>query len=138
MQHQGAQLVKKIILPSLSAGKIVICDRFVDSSLAYQGWARGLGIDKILEINKWFLQDCWPDLTIVLDIDPCFSLNRLKGNRDRLEQESLKFHKKVRDGFLILCNMFPDRVKLIDASKGAEQVFECVLCEMANSHIIKV
>lgn len=133
-----AQLVRKIILPALSSGKIVICDRFVDSSLAYQGWARGLGIDEILGINKWFLQDCWPDLTIVLDIDPSFSLNRLKGKRDRLEQESIQFHKKVRDGFLILCDMFPDRVKLIDASRGPEQVFECVLCEMANSHIINV
>jgi dTMP kinase len=133
-----AQLVKKIILPALYSGKIVICDRFIDSNLAYQGWARGLGIDEILRINSWFLRDCWPDLTIILNIDPGVSLNRLKGKKDRLEQESIRFHKKVRDGFIILSEMFPDRVKVIDASIGLEQVFECVLCEMLNSHIINV
>lgn len=131
-----AQLVEKVIKPSLKKGDIVICDRFVDSNLAYQGWARGLGIDQILRINSWFLKDCMPDMTFVLDIDPEISLGRKKDKKDRLEKEALKFHKKVREGFLILKQKFPDRIKIIDAQRDESTVFEVILSEMRKSDII--
>lgn len=131
-----AQLVEKVIKPSLKKGDIVICDRFVDSNLAYQGWARGLGIDQILRINSWFLKDCMPDMTFVLDIDPEISLGRKKDKKDRLEKEALKFHKKVREGFLILKQKFPDRIKIIDAQRDKSTVFEVILSEMRKSDII--
>lgn len=122
-----AQLVKNVILPALFEGYMVLCDRFVDSSLAYQGWARGLGIDEVLKINKWFLKECWPDLTILLDIDPEVSLKRLKGEKDRLEMENMEFHKKVRQGFLKVHKSFPDRIVIVDAAKSPEQIFSDIL-----------
>jgi dTMP kinase len=125
-----AQLVKRVIAPALSEGIIVICDRFLDSSLAYQGWARGLGVRRVLEINRWFMEDFFPDLTVILDIDPEVSLTRLKGRRDRLERENMNFHKKVREGFLNVHRMFPERTKLVDASKSRELVFSDILREI--------
>ncbi|MGI6486387.1 MAG: dTMP kinase [Thermoanaerobacterales bacterium] len=133
-----AQLIKKIILPAVLSGNTVICDRFVDSSMVYQGFARGLGINRIFEINRWFLNDCWPDITLVLDIDPFSSLHRLKGKKDRLEQEGIQFHKKVREGFLLLSKMFPERIRVVDGSQDAEEVLKAVLCELKNSHIINI
>lgn len=132
-----AQLVKKVIKPALEKGSIVLCDRFVDSSLAYQGWARGLGIYELTQINGWFLKDCWPNLTIILDIDPVESLKRLKGKKDRLEKEALEFHKKVREGFLKINQMYPERVRIVDAAKSPEQVFKTVLFEIQKSGIIE-
>lgn len=131
-----AQLVKKIIKPCLKKGGVVLCDRFIDSSLAYQGWARGLGIDQVFKINSWFLTDCMPDITLVLDIDPEISLNRKKNKKDRLEKEALDFHKKVREGFLILKQRFPDRIKIIDAQKDENKIFEVILSEIKKSGII--
>ncbi len=133
-----AQLVKKIIGPALQKGSIVLCDRFVDSSLAYQGFARGLGIRKLESVNRWFLKDIWPDMTIILDIDPTKSLKRLQGQKDRLEREALDFHKKVREGFLVLHKMYPHRIKKVDASHKPEQVFEKILFEIRKSCIIKI
>ncbi|WP_422446224.1 dTMP kinase [Thermoanaerobacterium sp. DL9XJH110] len=130
-----AQLVKRVIAPALSEGNIVICDRFLDSSLAYQGWARGLGIRRVLEINRWFMEDFFPDLTVILDIDPEVSLTRLKGRRDRLEMESMSFHKKVREGFLNVHRMFPERTKLVDASKSRELVFSDILREIERIYL---
>lgn len=132
-----AQLAKKVIEPALKEGFIVICDRFVDSSLAYQGWARGLGIEAIASINSWFLKDAWPDLTIILDIDPKEGLSRLQSKKDRLESESIEFHKKVREGFLKIRDMYPERVKVVDASAKPEEVFESLLFEIEKSGIIK-
>jgi len=131
-----AQLVKKVIGPALEEGFIVICDRFVDSSLAYQGWARGLGIDQLKRINGWFLRDIWPDLTIVLDIDPALALKRIGGKKDRLENETLDFHRKVRDGFLKVGNLYPDRIKILDASRDPQLVFQSILFEFQKSGII--
>jgi dTMP kinase len=119
-----AQLIKNVISPALLHGTYVLCDRFVDSSLAYQGWARGLGIGEILRINRWFIGEVWPDLTILLDIDPEVSLKRLERARDRLEKETLEFHKRVREGFLKVREMFPERIVLVDASRSPEEVFD--------------
>jgi dTMP kinase len=126
-----AQLVKKVIEPALDSGSDVLCDRFIDSSLAYQGWARGLGYQNILDINKWFLGNNWPDLTILLDIDPCISIKRLKGKKDRLENESLTFHTRVREGFIKAWQSFPDRIKIIDASKKPEEVFKDIVRQLS-------
>lgn len=133
-----AQLVKKVIVPALENGYIVLCDRFVDSSLAYQGWARGLGIKELTDINGWFLKNNWPDLTIILDVDPGQSLKRLRKEKDRLERENLEFHKKVREGFLKVHSMYPDRTRLVDASQNPEHVFEAVLFEIEKSGIMKI
>lgn len=131
-----AQLVKKVIEPTLDKGFIILCDRFVDSSLAYQGWARGLGIEELARINGWFLQDIWPDLTIVLDIDPAQSLNRLSGKKDRLENETLDFHRKVREGFLKLKDLYPQRIKIVDAAQNPDAIFKTILLELEKSGII--
>lgn len=131
-----AQLVKKVIEPALDKGFIILCDRFVDSSLAYQGWARGLGIEELARINRWFLQDIWPDLTIVLDIDPAQSLNRLSGKKDRLESETLDFHRKVREGFLKLKDLYPQRIKIVDAAQNPDAIFKTILLELEKSGII--
>lgn len=131
-----AQLVKKVIEPALDDGFIILCDRFVDSSLAYQGWARGLGIEKLADINGWFLKGVWPDLTIVLDIDPAQSLKRISGKKDRLESEALDFHRKVREGFLKLSEIYPDRIKVVDASQSPHEIFKTILFELKKSGII--
>jgi len=133
-----AQLVKKIIKPALQNGFIILCDRFVDSSLAYQGWARGLGIKRLADINGWFLKDTWPDLTIVLDIDPAQSLQRISGKKDRLENETLDFHQKVREGFLKLKALYPNRIKIVDASQSPQQIFKTILFELQKFGIINM
>lgn len=130
------QLVKKVIKPALAQGFIVLSDRFIDSNLAYQGWARGLGIDEIIEINNWSLKDCMPDITFVLDIDPKVSLKRKKDKKDRLESETLDFHRKVREGFLVLKERFSDRIKILDARKNEYELFRDILSEIEKSGIL--
>ncbi|MCR4430262.1 MAG: dTMP kinase [Tepidanaerobacteraceae bacterium] len=122
-----AQLVKKVIAPALSEGIHVLCDRFVDSSLAYQGWARGLGIQTILDINRWFINDFWPDITVLLDADPALTIARLDRAKDRLERETMEFHKRVREGFLKVQDMFPERIMTVDASESPEEVFNRII-----------
>lgn len=118
-------LVQKI-LPALREGKIVLCDRYLDSSLAYQGGARGLGIEKILALNQYAIDGQYPDLTLFFDLQPEVGLERIEENSNRevnrLDLEKLSFHHKVRDSFLKLMGMFPDRYVRIDASKSREEV----------------
>lgn len=120
-------LVKKVI-PALNEGKIVICDRFLYSSLAYQGYARGLGIETVYNINSLVVEDCFPDLTIMLDLNAETGINRIFNNRveetNRLDKESLEFHSKVREGYRIVSEMYSDELVFIDASKSIEGVFE--------------
>lgn len=120
-------LVEKV-WPALKEGKIVICDRFLDSSLAYQGGARNLGIDNILNINMFATEGTFPDLTLLFDIDPKIGLERIAKNANRevnrLDLEKLDFHKKVRQTFLELAKRFPERFVIIDASKSMEEVAE--------------
>ena len=120
-----AQHVAQLIRPSLEEGKIVLTDRFMDSSIAYQGYGRDLG-DKIRIINEYAVGDTHPDLTFFLDIDPLDGLKRAK-NRDeldRLEQESLDFHKAVYEGYLKLSEIYKDRYVHIDASKSVDDIFK--------------
>ena len=120
-------LVEKVI-PALKEGKLVLCDRFLDSSLAYQGGARGIGIDTVYNMNLFATEGMLPDLTILFDIKPEEGLARIAANSqrevNRLDVEKLAFHNKVRDSFHELAKMFPERFVIVDASKTPDEVFE--------------
>ena len=119
-------LVEKII-PSLNEGKIVLCDRFIDSSLAYQGYARGLGIDEVLSINEFAIGNFMPNLTLYLDLDPQVGLSRIRKNKERevnrLDLEEMNFHNKVKEGYEEVLTKFPDRIVRINANQEIENVF---------------
>lgn len=120
-------LVEKVI-PALNEGKIVLCDRFVDSSLAYQGHARGLGMDEVMRINEFAIDGYMPNLSILFDLPPEIGLERIAKNSDRevnrLDLENLEFHHKVREGYFKLCEKYTDRIIKIDASKTLNEVVE--------------
>lgn len=122
-------LIEKVI-PALEKGYIVICDRFVDSSLAYQGHARGLGIDEIYNINLFAINDRFPDMTILLNIDPEVGLARIMKNRqdevNRLDLEGMSFHKLVHEGYEIIKEKYAERFTLVDGNNNPEVVFETV------------
>lgn len=124
-----AQHVAQVIKPALEAGKFVICDRFVDSSVAYQGYARGLG-DSVMNINEYAIGDCMPDLTILLKLDPKKGKKRISTREeDRIELEKIDFHQKVFDGYAEIERNSNGRVVGIDASGGIEEIFnEIVAC----------
>ena len=120
-------LVEKI-WPALKEGKIVLCDRFLDSSLAYQGYARGLGYDEVLNINLFATENTYPDLTLFFVIEPEAGLQRIAKNKNRevnrLDLEKLPFHQKVYDAFIELSKKFPERYVTIDASQSLEKVIK--------------
>ncbi|CAM3102421.1 dTMP kinase [Leuconostoc rapi] len=122
------QHLVETVLPALRAGKVVISDRYVDSSLAYQGGGRGLGIDNIWQINQFAIDGLLPDLTIYFDVPPELGLARVKANRqekiDRLDKESLAFHQKVRETYLELQVKFSDRIKIVDATQSLDSVVD--------------
>lgn len=119
-----AQLVRQLIKPALEEGKVVICDRFVDSSIAYQGFGRDLG-DAVGVINTYAVDDCMPDLTILLKLDPERGSSRIAGREhDRIEQASDEFHRKVYEGYLKLEEMYPERILGVDASGTIQEIAE--------------
>lgn len=120
-----AQHVHEKIVPAIEDGKIIISERFVLSSLVYQGIGRGLGVDKVKGINDFAIQGVEPDLILFFDINPEIALSRkTRGNKgDRLEREDLEFHKKVYDGYLSLKELYQEKLKTIDASKTKEETF---------------
>ncbi len=128
-------LVEKVI-PAIEAGNIVLCDRFIDSSLAYQGHARGIGIEEIYTINKFAIDDHMPDLTLYFDIEPQAGLARIEKDAgrevNRLDVESMKFHETVREGYQLLVQQYPERIQVIDASKSIENVLADALAIVAN------
>jgi dTMP kinase len=128
------QHIVQKILPALKEGKIVISDRYLDSSLAYQGGARGLGIDAVLNMNLFATEGLEPDLTLLFDIQPEEGLARIAANSgrevNRLDVEKLSFHHKVRDAFLSLAKRFPKRYFIIDASKSPDEVYAAALAEI--------
>ena len=128
-------LVEKV-WPALKEGKIVICDRYLDSSLAYQGGARGLGVDEVLNVNLFATENTWPDLTLLFDIKPEVGLARIASNAsrevNRLDLEKLEFHNKVRDTFLALAKKYPDRYVIIDASQSRDEVAKATLEAIMN------
>jgi len=119
-------LVEKVI-PALKEGKAVICDRFIDASLVYQGYARGIGIEKVMEINEFAIEGYMPNLTIYLDLDPNIGLERISASKNRevnrLDLEDMRFHNKVRDGYLALLKREPMRIKMINANQSIDNVF---------------
>lgn len=124
-------LVEKV-LPALAEGKIVLCDRFIDSSLAYQGVGRDIGIDDIYEINQFAIQNVLPDKTFLLEIDFKKGLQRARkrGDFDRLEQEQDSFHQKVAKGYQIIAKRFNERIQVIDADQDVDAITDIIFEEV--------
>ncbi|MDR3214995.1 MAG: dTMP kinase [Bacilli bacterium] len=126
-----AQHFNEVIEPALMNNKLVLCDRFIDSSLAYQGVARGLGIDEVMEINRFAIKDVLPDLTIFFDLDPIIGLNRINNSEfreiNRLDLEEKAFHYQVYEGYLKIVKMYQKRFKVVDAHKPIEEVYNNVI-----------
>lgn len=120
------QHVQEKILPALKEGKVVLCERFILSSLAYQGIGRKLGIEEVRMINDFAIKGIRPDLTLFFHVDPATTLNRKTEHRggDRLEKEGVDFHREVYHGYMKLLDMYPENTQIIDATKSIEEVFE--------------
>ena len=121
-----AEHVHHLIRPAVTRGDVVISDRFMDSSVVYQGMGRGLGATDVMGLNMWATDNLRPDLTIILDVDAGFGLDRI-GDKDRIEQASPELHNKVRQGFLQLAAADPQRYLVIDASQTVEAIAAEVL-----------
>lgn len=121
-----AQHVVSVIRPALEKGKVVLCDRYVDSSLAYQGHGRGLGEHDVLSLSAWATQGLFPDLVILLNLDPETGLARAEGEPDRFESESEDFHMKVADAFLHIADEHPERFVVVDGGGSTDEVHERV------------
>ena len=130
-----AQLVMTVIRPALAEGKVVIADRYIDSSVAYQGWARGLGEQDVLTLNVWATQGLFPDLVILLHLEPEAGLLRSLDEPDRIEMEGGDFHAKVADAYLRIAEEHPERFVVVDADGPPEQVHERVV--EALKHVVK-
>lgn len=117
-----AQNIDTIIKPAINSGKIVLCDRHTDSSVAYQGYGREQNIDNINMLNELAVNGVHPDLTIVFDIDTETSMERVGAEKDRLESAGIEFHKRVRNGYLEIAKKNPQRIKVVDASQTIEDV----------------
>lgn len=131
-------LVEKV-LPALLENKIVLCDRFIDSSLVYQGIARNIGIEEVYKINEFAIEGNLPDATIFLDVDLETGLSRIesRGDKDRLDNESIDFHQMVADGYNQVCELYPERIYVVDANKTVDEVFNNtlnVLLEIIKSY----
>jgi len=127
-----AQHIDEKIIPALEEGKVVLCDRYVDSSLAYQGYARGIDTEEILMLNNIVAKSLMPDLTFVFDVSTEIAEQRVGETKDRLESEAKEFHQKVRFGFLELAKKFPDRIKVIDANQKIAKVHSDVIKILEN------
>ncbi|MDO5747380.1 MAG: dTMP kinase [Actinomycetaceae bacterium] len=117
-----AHHVDHVIRPALAQGCVVVCDRYIDSSVAYQGAGRGLGEDTIRSLSEWGTYDLTPDLTILLDVDPEQAARRRGDSHDRIESESNSFHQKVRESFLAQATQHPKRYCVIDANADENTV----------------
>ena len=132
------QLLKEVVAPKLKSGELVICDRFVDSSLAYQGYARGLGVEFITEINSYAIKNFTPDLTLFLDLPPEKAFLRKGGadRNDRLELSGMEFHNKVYKGYKELAEKHKDRIVVIDASGEKAETHEKIMSALAEKGVI--
>ena len=117
-----AEHVANVILPALQRGEVVVCDRYIDSSIAYQGIGRDLGVDRIRDLSLWATGGVVPDLTIVLDMDAAVGLTRVGHELDRLEQEPQGFHDRVRKAFVELALHAPERYRVVSATGSIEEV----------------
>ena len=132
------QLLKEIIKPRLDNGELVFCDRFVDSSLAYQGYARGLGVEFVERINDYAINNFTPDCTIFLNLAPKYAIMRKGGadKNDRLELSGFEFHEKVYEGYLALAKKYKDRFIVIDASGKKEETHQKIINALKERGII--
>lgn len=130
-QADRAQHFERVVLPALAEGKLVITDRCLDASIAYQGYARGVGVDLITQLSLIATEEHLPDLTILLDLDPTQVQNRtdvdndtsgLREEQTRFDKEAVQFHQRVREGFLLLAQTYPERIQVIDASRAPTEV----------------
>jgi dTMP kinase len=126
-----ADHVAKVIEPALAEGRVVLCDRFVDSSLAYQGHARDLAVAEVKSLSRWATGGLVPDLTVLLDIDPAHGLARAEDG-NRMEAQTLEFHRRVRAGLLALAADDPGRYLVISAEGSAAQIAEAVFARVAS------
>ena len=126
------QHLVEIVQPAIEAGKIVLCDRFIDSSLAYQGVGRDLGIEEVYALNQFAINSLMPDKTIFLSVDIETGAKRMniRGDKNRLDLEADSFHKKVRQGYETLLTMYPDRIVKVDASGTVPEVFDLTMDEI--------
>ena len=129
-----AQHVKDFIIPNLKKGKIVLCDRYIHSSLVYQGYARGLGIQNVWDINKFAIDNTMPNFTVLLLLDAKTGLERIKQNKqrdvNRLDKEKLEMHNKVYQGYMKISKLYKNKMVVIDASKPVEEVHQDVLSKI--------
>ena len=128
-----AELVAEVIEPALARGADVLLDRYFDSSVAYQGIGRGLGLHEVLELNLLAVRGCVPDRTFVLAVDPARSLERLGGRPDRIEREGTAFHARVSAGYEELAALFPERLVLLDGTLDAETLAERIQSELQRA-----
>ncbi len=129
--------VERVIVPALDRGEVVLCDRYADSSTVYQGMVRGIGVERVEELNDLATGGRDPDLTLILDLDPEAGVTRARsrnatgdGSESRLDDEPAEFHRRVRDGFLHLAVLHPDRIRVVDASGDPDTVFPRLLAEL--------
>ena len=134
-----AQLVRHVIIPALEKGTHVICDRFADSTTAYQGYGRGFPIDQMLAINQFAIDGAVPDVTFLLDVDVNTGFERLvkrhegkAGRLDRIEREERAFHERVREGYLELARRWPERFVVIDAGRDEDKVAKDIWSHIGN------
>lgn len=141
-----AQLVEEVIAPALAEGRFVICDRFMDASVAYQGWARGLGEELVSELNAYAVRETRPDLTFLLDLPVEEGFRRgprrreeggLRG-RDRLELENRDFHERVREGYLRLAQREKERIVVIDAQASFDEVLARIIGNIEDRLNVKI
>ncbi len=121
-----AQHVESMVRPALERGDVVLCDRYSDSTIVYQGYGRGLPLDQLRNWCSWSADGLQPDLTILLDLDPTIGLQRLS-HPDRLDREPIEFHRRIRNGFLSEANREPKRFTIVDAIQSPEKVLELSL-----------
>ncbi len=129
-----AQHLDEIILPALAENKIVLCDRYLDSSLAYQAYARDLGFDFVLNINQYATYHM-PELTFYIDLDPLVGMSRIsnRSKYDRLDQETVIFHQRVREGYQKIAKMYPNRIVTIDGTQSIEKIKEQIISKIKES-----
>jgi dTMP kinase len=122
-----AQLVRAVILPALRSGRVVVCDRYADSTIAYQSFGRGISRERVQDANQVATAGLTPRLTVLLDVAPEVGLARVGGSPDRIESEPLDFHERVRDGFLSLATECPERFLVLDGTRPSEALASAVL-----------
>ena len=119
-----SQLICQEVKAALRFELVVILDRYIDSSLAYQGYARGLGLERVLELNRLAIDEVWPDLSLLIDLEPEVAMNRFSNIADRIERLGIQFQHKVRYGYNKLAQMYPDRIKVLDGSREPQEIFK--------------